>query len=167
MAIIEAAKAKTLAAVGTHLGEANESAETKAAVVVKAAVTDADKKVVVGSDGAITIPAAACSGVQPTKSFLGGLQAFCGGNFNCGVDVPNPGKYLLTARVVTVRDGGKIQLTANGTRDAVDIVIPYTCGQWEQTKPVEVTLAQGKNVLGFSQPERGFTLKAITLIPVK
>jgi hypothetical protein len=32
---------------------------------------------------------------------------------------------------------------------------------------VEVTLAQGRNVLGFSQPERGFTLKAITLTPVR
>jgi predicted nucleic acid-binding Zn-ribbon protein len=167
MAIIEAAKAKTLAAVGTHLGEANESSETKAAAVVKAAVTDADKKVIVGANGVITIPAAVCSGVQPVKSFLGGLQAFCAGAFNCEVDVPNPGKYRLTARVVTVRDGGKIQLTANGSKDAVDIVIPYTCGQWEQTQPVEVTLAQGKNVLGFSQPERGFTLKAITLTPVK
>ena len=101
------------------------------------------------------------------KSFLGGLQAFCAGAFNCEVDVPNPGKYRLTARVVTVRDGGKIQLTANNAKDAVDMVIPYTCGKWEQTQPVEVTLAQGKNVLGFSQPERGFTLKAITLTPVK
>jgi hypothetical protein len=167
MAIIEAAKAKTLAAIGTHLGEANESAETKAAAVVKAAVTDADKKVVVGANSVITIPAAACSGVQPVKSFLGGLQAFCGGGFSCEVDVPQPGKYLLTARVVTVRDGGKIQLTANGAKDAVDVVIPYTCGQWEQTQPVEVTLAQGKNALALAQPQRGFTLKAVTLTPVR
>jgi len=166
-AIIEAAKTKALAAVGTHLGEANESAETKAAAVVKAAVTDADKKVVVAANGAIIIPAAACGGVQPAKSFLGGLQAFCGGEFNCEVDVPKPGKYRLAARIVTVRDSGKIQLTANNAKDAVDIAIPYTCGKWEQTQPVEVTLVQGKNTLSFSKPARGFTIKEITLTPAK
>ncbi len=166
-AIIEAAKAKTLAAVGTHLSEANESAETKAAAVVKAAVTDADKKVVVGSNGVITIPAAACGGVQPTKSFLGGLQAFCGGNITCELNVPNPGQYRFTARVVTVRDSGKIQLTPNNAKDAVEIAIPYTYGKWEQTSPVEVTLVSGKNTLSFSKPARGFTLKEITLTPSK
>jgi len=166
-AIIEAVKAKTLAAVGTHLGEANESAETKAAAVVKAAVTEADKKVTVGANGVITIPAAACTGVQPTKSFLGGLQAFCAGSFNCALDVPQPGKYRLTARVVTVRDGGKVQLTVNNATETVEVAIPYTCGKWEQTPPVEVTLVRGKNTLSFSKPARGFTLKEITLTPVK
>lgn len=165
--VIEGAKAQTLAAVGTHLGEANESAETKAAAVVKAAVTDADKKVAVGTNGVITIPAAACGGMQPVKSFLGGLQAFCGDSFTCEVEVPTPSKYRLTVRVVTVGDSGKIQLTANNVKDAVDIAIPYTCGKWEQTPPVEVTLVQGKNTLAFSKPERGFTLKDITLTPVK
>jgi hypothetical protein len=166
-AVIEAAKATALAAVGTHLGEANESAETKAAAVVKAEVSDADKQVVVGSNGVITIPAAACSGVQPVKSFLGGLQAFCGGSLTCEVDVSTPGKYQLMARVVTVRDGGKIQLTANNAKDTVDVAIPYTYGEWEQTQPVEVTLVGGKNTLAFSKPARGFTLKDITLTPVK
>jgi hypothetical protein len=167
-AIVEQAKAKTLAAVGTNLGEANESAETKAAAVVKAAVTDADKKVVVASNGVITIPAPACSGsVQPMKSFLGGLQAYCAGIFNCEVEAPSPGKYQLTARVVTVRDGGKVQPTVNNGKAAADMVIPYTGGRWEQTPPVEVRLVQGKNTLAFSKPERGFTFKDITLTPVK
>lgn len=166
-AIIEAAKIKTLAAVGAHLGEANESAETKAEAVVKAAVTDADKKVLAGANGVITIPAAACVGVQPAKSFLGGLQAFCSQSFNCEVELARPGKYRLTARVVTVRDGGKIQVTANSSKDAIDMVIPYTCGQWEETAPVEVMLISGKNVLSFANPARGFTLKDLTLTPVK
>ena len=69
--------------------------------------------------------------------------------------------------MVTVRDGGKIQLTVNNAKDAIDIVIPYTCGQWEQTQPVKVTLVQGKNTLVFSKPARGFTLKEITLTPSK
>jgi hypothetical protein len=173
-AIIEATKAKTLAAVGTNLGEANDSDESMAAAVKKAAVTDADRKVSVGANGVITIPAAACSDVQTMKSYLGGLQAFCKGNFTCEVDAPNAGKYRLTARIVTVRDDGKMQLTVNNTKDAADIAIPYTFGKWEQTQPVEVTLVQGKNTLVFSKPEvenkkltRGFTLKNITLTPVK
>ncbi len=173
-AIIERVKAKTLAAVGTHLGEANDSAETMAAALSKAVVTDADKKVTVGANGVITIPAAACSGVQSMKSFLGGLQAFCGGSFTNEVDAPNAGTYRLMARIVTVRDDWKMQLTVNNAKDAVDIAIPYTCGKWEQTQPVEVTLVQGKNTLVFTKPEvenkkliRGFTLKDITLTPVK
>ena len=167
-AIIEQAKAKTLAALGTNLGEANESVETRATAVVKAAVTDADKMVAVGSNGVITIPAAVCTGgVQQMKSFLGGLQAFCGGKFNCEVDVPNPGKYLLTARVVTVHADGQLHLTTNQVKDPIAMTIPYTCGKWEQTKPVEVTLVQGKNVLSFAKPARGFTLKDLTLMPVK
>ncbi|MCX6879940.1 MAG: hypothetical protein NTW21_39985 [Verrucomicrobia bacterium] len=167
-AIVEQATAKALAAVGTNLGEANESVETRATAVVKAAVTDADKKVAVGPNGVITIPAAACTeGVQSIKSFLGGLQGFCAGTFGCEVDVPNPGKYRLTARVVSVHADGQLQLTANQAKDPIAMTLPYTCGKWEQTKPVEVTLPQGKNVLGFSKPERGFTLKDITLTPVK
>jgi hypothetical protein len=166
-ALIDVAKAKTLAAVGTHLSEANESAETKAAAVVKAMVTDADKKVVVDANGVITIPAAACSGVQPTKSFLGGLQAYCGGGFTCEVDVPNPGKYRLTARVVTVRDEGKVQVTVNNAKAPLEISIPYTFGKWEQTAPLELTLIGGKNTVSFSKAARGFALKDITLTPVK
>jgi hypothetical protein len=136
--------------------------------VVKAAVTDADKMVAVGSNGVITIPAAVCTGgVQQMKSFLGGLQAFCGGEFNCEVDVPNPGKCLLTARVVTVHADGQLHLTTNQVKDPIAMTIPYTCGKWEQTKPVEVTLVQGKNVLSFAKPARGFTLKDLTLTPVK
>jgi len=173
-AIIEAAKVKTLAAVGTNLGEANDTAETMAAVLKKAAVTDGDKKVAVGANGVITIPAAACSGVQTMKSYLGGLQAFCGGSFTNELVAPKAGTYRLTARIVTVRDDGKMQLTVNNSKDAVNITIPYTCGKWEQTQPVEVTLVQGKNTLAFTKPEaenkkaiRGFTLKEITLTPVK
>jgi len=164
--VVAETKPQQLAALGTELGEANESAETKAAAVVKATVTEADNKVVVAPNGVITIPAAACGDVQPMKSFLGGLQAFCGRAFTCRVDVPSAGKYRLTARVVTVHDESQVQLTNNG-KDPVTAVIPYTCGRWEQTKPVEVTLVQGKNVLSFAIPARGFTLKDITLTPVR
>jgi hypothetical protein len=168
-AIVADAKPRQLAALGTKLGEANESAETKAQAVVKTAVADADKKVAVDSKGVITIPAAACSGsVQPMKSFLGGLQLLCGGGaFHCDLDVPRAGKYALTARVVTVHEGRSLQLTANNARNPVDMAIPYTCGLWQTTKPVEVSLVQGKNVLNFSKPTGNVTIKDFTLKPVK
>ena len=118
-------QAGQLAAVGTDLGEANESAETKATAVVKAAVTDADKKVVVGSNGVITIPAAACSGsVQPDEEFPRRPAGVLRGAFSCEVDVPNPGKYRLTARVVTVHAEGQLQLTANHAKDPIAMIIP-------------------------------------------
>ena len=47
-------------------------------------------------------------------------------------------------------------------------------GKWEQPQPVEVTLIKGNYTLVFKKPEvenkkliRGFTLKNITLTPVK
>ena len=166
-AIVAEAKPIQLAALGQELGEANESAETKAMAVEKATITDADKKIVIAPDGVITIPAAACRGAQPMKSFLGGQQAFCGGAFSCDVNVPNAGKYALTARVVMVHDALPLALTLNNAKDPIAMAIPYTCGLWQKTEPVHVTLVQGKNTLSFSKPANGFTLKDFTLTPVK
>jgi hypothetical protein len=166
--VVLASQAVALGPLGQELAEANESAATTAMAVVKATVTDADKQMVIAPNGVITIPAAACTGsVQPMKSFLGGFQAFCGGPFSCSVDTPRPGKYQLTARVVTVRDEGPLHVAVNKAKDAVVMVIPYTCGRWAQTKPVEVTLVAGKNVLSFANLTRGLTCKDITLTPVR
>ena len=161
-------KSAPLAALGAELGEANETAETKARAVAKATATDADKKIAVGSDGAITIPAAACGGGnQLVKSFLGGHQMICGEPVSCEVDVLRAGKYALTARVVTVHNEQQVQLTQNNAKTPVDIVIPYTCGMWEKTKPVEITLVKGKNVLSVSKPTTSFAIKDFTLTPMK
>lgn len=156
------------AALGQDLAEANETADAKSAALVKAEITDADKKIVIAPNGIITIPAAACSGAQLMASFGGGHQLFCGGkNFNCDVEVPADGKYALTARVVTVHDELHLQVTSNKAKDSIDMTIPYTCGMWQTTAPVEVTLAKGKNSLSFSKPTNTFSLKDITLTPVK
>ena len=167
--IVAEAKPVQLAALGTELGEANESSATKAMAVEKAVVTQADKKIVTGPNGVITVPAAACGGGhQLVKSFLGGQQMICGhGEFSCAVDIPQAGKYALTARVVTVHDDARLQLTASNTKAPIDMIVPYTCGQWAKTGPVEVTLVEGKNVLSFSKPTNSFALKDFTLMPVK
>jgi hypothetical protein len=166
--IVAGAKSVQLAALGAELGEANESAEAKAMAVAKATATDADKEIAIGPDDAITLPAAACGGGnQLVKSFLGGQQVICGGPMSCEFDVPRAGKYALTARVVTVHDEQRLQLTQNDTKESTDMVIPYTCGRWEKTKPVEVTLVQGKNVLSLAKPTTSFAIKDFTLTPVK
>lgn len=79
--IIEKGKAKALTAVGTDIGEANESVQKAAVKAVT--MTDSDREITVGKDGVITIPAAAYSAPSgntaeliPMKSFAGGLQLY-------------------------------------------------------------------------------------------
>ena len=54
-------------------------------------------------------------------------------------------------------------------KQPIEIAVPYTVGKWQQTKPVEVSLVKGKNVLRFARPDgsRGVTIKEFTLTPVK
>jgi len=163
-------KPAALAALGEELGEANESAETRAKALVKTEVTAADKKIVIEPSGAITIPAAACGGANILGSFLGGHQLFSGGGtITCDFEIPNQGKYALTARVSTVQDNPNLQLQVNGATETVGIVVPYTVGLWQQTAPAQVVLVAGKNSLRFTRPEgsRGLAIKEFTLTPVR
>jgi hypothetical protein len=178
-AIIEKSKAVALAAVGTDIGEANESKEKD--VIEKVTLTDADRKIVIGSDGVITIPAVACS--KPTestaklifmKSYLGGMQLHYNRNgaaetFEYTFEAPAAGKYALTARVVTTSADQHLLVAANDAKETTDIAVPFTIGMWDKTPPVEVSLVKGKNVLHFSRndPVKGLTMKDFTLQPVK
>lgn len=169
-AIAAEAKPVQLAALGENLGEANESAETRAKALIKATVTDADKKIVIAPNGVITIPAAACTGAQVVGSFEGGHQLFSGGGIiACEVELSKAGNYAFTARVSTVQDNPKVQITVNDAKQPIEIAVPYTIGKWEQTTPAQVPLAQGKNSLRLTRPEgsRGLTIKQFTLTPVK
>ncbi len=166
--IVADAKPVELAALGTELGEANESAESKAKAVEKAVVTDDDRQVVVDSKGVITIPAAACGGEnQLIKSFLGGQQMIWGGPLTCDVDVARAGKYALTARVATVHGEATAPLTLNGAKDPAVIAIPFTVGAWQATTAVELALVNGRNTLSFAAPSTGLALKEFTLTPGK
>lgn len=178
-AIIEKSKAVTLAAVGTDIGEANESKEKE--VVKAVTITDADRKIVVGQDGVITIPAVACS--KPTKSTgkirfmkscLGGMQLHYNGlggaeGFEYTFEAPAAGKYALIARVVTTSADQHLLVAANDAKEPTDIAVPFTVGMWDKTQPVEVSLVKGRNVLRFSrtEPVKGLTIKDFTLTPVK
>jgi len=169
-AAVAEAKPILQAALGQELGEANESADVRARALVKATVTEADKKIVIAPTGVITIPAAACGGVQILGSFLGGHQLFSGGGtITCDLDVPNAGSYVLTARVATVQDNPKMLLAVNDAKQPVEITVPYTMGTWAPTTPAQVTLAKGRNSVRITRPEgsRGLAIKELLLIPVK
>jgi hypothetical protein len=179
--IIKEAKAVALAAVGTDIGEANESKVKEKVNAVT--ISDEDKKIVVGKDGVITIPAAASS--KPTNSTdkikfmpsnLGGMQLHYERNgeneeFEYNFKAPSAGKYTLTARVVTPSWKQHLVLAVNGAANAASIELPHTVGMWDKTQPVEITLKKGNNVLSFSHKAdgyaKGFTIKDFTLAPVK
>ena len=161
--------AAPLAALGEELSEANESAEVRARALVKVAVTADDKKIAVGADGTLTIPAAACGGAQVLGSFGGGHQLFSGGGtITCDVEVAQGGTYALVAKVATVQDNPKVKVSV-GKAAPVELTIPYTVGKWEKTPPVTVTLAPGKNTLRIVRPDgsRGLSIREFVLTPVK
>jgi hypothetical protein len=178
-AIIEKAKAVTLAAVGTDIGEANESKEKE--LIKEVELTAADKKITVGQDGVITIPAVACSKpanstgkIRFMKSHSGGMQLHYNRNgvaegFEYIVEAPAAGTYTLSARVVTVSPDQHLLVAVNDAKEPADIAAPYTLGKWEQTQPVEVTLVKGNNQLRFTRndPVKGMSIKDFTLKPVK
>ena len=178
-AIIDESKAVALAAVGTDIGEANVSKEKD--VVETVTLTDADRKVVIGQDQTIAIPAVACTcstnnteKILFMKSFKDGLQMHYSRNgkpeaFEYTFDIPAAGKYALSASVVTVSPNQHLLVAANDAKEPIDIVLPYTLGKWEQTPSVDVSLAKGKNVLKFTrnEPARGLTIKQFTLKPAK
>lgn len=177
-AIIEEARAVALAAVGTDIGEANETKEK--VDIAKVTITDADRKIAVDKNGAITIPAAAAS--KPTKSTgkiifmksnLGGKQLHysrTGGHqdFEYIVNAPKAGKYALTARVVTPSWKQHLLVAANGANQPVDMALPFTVGMWDRTDPVDITLVKGRNVLRFFREGevKGVTIKDFTLTPL-
>jgi hypothetical protein len=105
------------------------------------------------------------------KSFLGGLQLHCSGGFKAmyEVEVPRAGKYALSVRVVTAQEGQKFLVQANEAKEPIEIAVPYTCGLWKQTQPVELFLVNGKNVLHVAVQDgsRGVSIKDFTLTPVK
>lgn len=175
--VIESAKAKTIAAVGKDIGEANETKEH--VEIAKVKITEKDRKISVDSKGVITIPAAATS--KPTKSsgkilfldsVLGGKQLHysrTGGHqsFEYTFEAPAAGKYQLTARVVTPSWRQNLLVSANEAKEKVELPLPHTVGLWDTTEAVIIELNKGKNVLSFSREGdvKGVTIKDFILTP--
>ena len=175
--IVEKAEIAEVALTGAELAESNEEATAEAITQIE--MSESDKTIVIGEDGVITIPVAACSTPESTekirfmKSLDGGIQV----HYNLAgkrpellrytVQAPAAGKYELTAKVVTVAINGGFLLRLN-RRTMVDLEVPLTLGRWERTKPVTIDLKEGRNSLQFTlkTPNKGLTIREFTLIPV-
>lgn len=165
-----ASKAASLGPLGQELAEANDREQKIESTTVSAG----DQQVAV-KNGAIIIPAVAHG--KPTgkaaamKSYSGGMQLHGLGGFKSTYtfEAPQAGKYALSARVATVQKGQQLLFATNTGNQPAELAVPYTKGMWEQTPPVELTLAKGQNVLNFELKEgsRGVTIKDFTLKPVK
>ena len=171
--------AKTLAAVGEDIGEANVTKEK--VEIIKVELSDKDREVKVAANGEITIPAAATSNLNVSTgkvifmpSNQGGLQLHysrSGGAqpLEYTFEAPKAGKYALTAKVVTPSWKQHLHITANGADKPVDLELPHTVGMWEMTAPVMVELKAGKNVLTFNHHTdgyaKGFSIHEFKLTP--
>jgi hypothetical protein len=97
------------------------------------------------------------------------MQMHCKGGFTAQYEfeAPRAGKYALTARVATFTDGQKFQVTATDAKQPLEVALPFTIGLWQETKPVEITVVQGRNTLALALPQgsRGATVKSFTLTP--
>ncbi|MES2982349.1 MAG: hypothetical protein V4727_08550 [Verrucomicrobiota bacterium] len=165
-----AAKAASLGPLGQELGEANEKEQK----VVSDSVNSEEQKVTV-KDGVISIPSVAhakgAGKAAAMKSYSGGgmqIHALGGFKTQYELEAPAAGKYTLTAKVATIQDG-QIFILSTNTAQPTELPVPYTLGAWQTTKPIEVTLEKGKNILNFELKtgSRGVTIKDFTLTPLR
>ena len=85
-------------------------------------------------------------------------------------DAPRGGDYALTANVVTSNDDQKLNLAVNDEPTPVNLVLPFTTGDWQDSSSVTLTLKKGKNVLRIwrdQPPQYGIGIKEFTLSPMK
>lgn len=178
LAIVEEARIAALPPTGEELAESNEEAVTT--IVDQIEMTPAQQTIVFGDGGVITIPAGAATSTVNTRKIrfmktIDGEQvqvhyALTGGRpelLKYDLEAPKAGKYALTARVCTVTVDREFMLRLN-RRTLIDIPLPYTKGMWEDTKPVEIEVKEGRNTLQFTaeSPNKGFSIKYFTLTPV-
>jgi hypothetical protein len=178
LALVEDAAIKDVGVTGEELAESNT--EAAAEKVDQIELTDAQKTIVIGADGVITIPPAAAASTVNTDKLrfmhtidgnevqvhyaLGGAQPEM---LKYSVDAPADGKYELTAEVCTVTMGREFMLRLN-RRTFVNIVLPYTKGYWSETKPVLIDLKKGSNSFQFTvrAPNKGLSIRKFNLKPV-
>jgi len=91
-------------------------------------------------------------------------------NFEYKINAPRAGKYELTARVVTANYKQRLIVSANGAGPEVTMEMPFTCGKWQDCKPVTLALKKGENTLRFwrrNPPQYGVAIKSFELRPVR
>ena len=173
LANLTAEEARLLGESDAILGDNKEKEEVE--------IPEEDRKIIIGDDGVIKIPAAACSKPKTStdkiafmKSWDGGTQVHYSrlGNrpelLSYTVEAPTSGKYEIVAQVATVSPKQQVILRLN-RRTLVDLSLPYTKGMWQESEPVTIDLREGRNSLMFTAraPNRGVSVKELTLKPVK
>ena len=89
--------------------------------------------------------------------------------FEFSISAPQAGKYALSAQVVTVNYDQWLKVAANDGSE-VAMPMPFTEGEWQDSKPVELTLQKGENTLRFwrdAPPQKGVAIKKFSLTPLK
>jgi len=195
LAIVEDAELKELASVGAEFAESNVAAVSTASnwteedgsseedvnKFPQVELTKADTTVTTDENGVITIPVAACSKPESTDKirFMRSYDdSFVQMHYNLAgnrpelrsytVELPEAGKYNFTATVVTVTVDRSFILRAN-RRNLHKIEIPFTLGEWMETKPVAMDLKEGRNRLQITleAPNKGISIKEFKLTPVE
>ena len=90
--------------------------------------------------------------------------------FEYTIAAPRSGKYVLTAQVVTNQYDQRLNVAVNDTDATTIIELPFTLGQWQESKPVTLTLEEGENTLRLwrsDPPQYGVAVKEFKLTPVK
>ena len=193
LAIVEDAELKELASVGAEFAESNVAAVSpnsdwkeddgtpKEKEFPKVELTEADTTITTDQNGVITIPVAACSKPESTEKirFMKSYDnQFVQLHYNLAgnrpelrsytVTLPEAGTYNFTATVVTVTVDKSFMIRAN-RRNMHEIEVPFTLGEWMETKAVPMELKEGRNKLQLTlrYPNKGLSIKSFTLTPVK
>ena len=195
LAIVEDAELKELESVGAEFAESNEAAvspnsdwteedgspEEEADKVPPVDLTDADTAITTDENGVITIPVAACSKPESTEKirFMKSYDdQFVQLHYNLAgnrpelrsytVNLPEAGKYHLTATVCTVTVDRSFVMRVN-RRNMHEIDLPFTLGDWMETEPETLDLKAGRNKLQLTMksPNKGLSIKRFTLTPAK
>ncbi len=83
-------------------------------------------------------------------------------------NVPESGKYFLTARVCTVNVKQRLMVSTIDHNDEKGIIfkLPYTVGDWKDSEPIALELKKGTNTLYFwrdAPPQYGISIKEFVL----
>lgn len=133
---------------------------------------DKDDTEITNEDGIVTIPAAAHQYSSGSKMVIacidGGKQLNFLADGCAEYEMPDdvePRTYTLTLEVCTVHlKQSPLKVTVNDTEE-VDIEIPYTVGEWEKTKGVEVKLDGSGDILRIARarPAFGMAIRRLVL----
>lgn len=89
-------------------------------------------------------------------------------------NIPADGNYILTAKVCTINVDQSLNVSLEGWDEDVAsnfaMKLPFTMGEWVESKPVVLSLKEGDNSLYFwrnSPPQYGVSIKEFTLTQIE